>query len=302
MQISDSSTRILAGLLEARTGQQLTMSRRWRIETALGALMRERGIATLDELITILVMGSEPALSQLVVEALLNNETYFFRDRTPFETLERQALAELAIERARQKRLKIWSIGCSTGQEVYSLAMLFAENPEQWSGWTIDILGTDVSAACIDRAREGIYTQFEVQRGLGIQQMIRWFAETPDGWRAAEALRKSVRFQVHNLLEPPPHPKSFDVVLCRNVLLYLSAEKKALAFERIAAAMADDAWLMLGAGETVIGQTRKLGADLNARGLYRLFGDGTRIEKRSGDDRRGERLGFPDRRSSAAPA
>jgi len=286
VQLSDSSSRILAGLLEARTGQQLTMSRRWRIETALSALLRERGIATLDELITILVMGKEPSLSQQVVEALLNNETYFFRDRGPFDVLQRHALPELAISREKSKRLRIWSAGCSTGQEVYSLAMLFAEAPEQWRGWTIDILGTDVSTSCIDRARSGIFTQFEIQRGLGINQMIKWFEEVPDGWRAVELLRKPVRFQVHNILEPIPHPGDFDVVLCRNVLLYLSPEKKALAFERIAGAMADDGWLMLGAGETVIGNTSKLGADVNARGLYRLVGDGTRVEKRGGPDRR----------------
>jgi chemotaxis protein methyltransferase CheR len=286
LQISDSSSRILAGLLEARTGQQLTLSRRWRIETALSSLLRERGISTLDELITILVMGKEPSLSQKVVEALLNNETYFFRDRSPFDLLQRHALPELARLREKTKRLRIWSAGCSTGQEVYSLAMLFAEDPSKWNGWTIDVLGTDVSTACVDRARAGTYTQFEVQRGLGINQMIRWFEECPDGWRAVEALRKPVRFQVHNLLEPVPHPGEFDIVLCRNVLLYLNPEKKALAFERIAGAMASDGWLMLGAGETVIGQTNKLGADLNARGLYRLVGDGARIEKRGGPDRR----------------
>ena len=286
MQISDSSSRILAGLLEARTGQQLTMSRRWRIETALSALLRERGIATLDELITILVMGKEPSLSQKVVEALLNNETYFFRDRAPFDVLQRHALSELAQRRAKSKRLRIWSAGCSTGQEVYSLSMLFAEEPEKWRGWTIDILGTDVSTGCVDRARTGTYSQFEVQRGLGINQMIRWFEETADGWRAIEPLRKPVRFQVHNLLEPAPHPGDFDIVLCRNVLLYLSPEKKALAFERIAGAMAEDGWLMLGAGETVIGQSSKLGSDINARGLYRLKGDGSRVEKRGGPDRR----------------
>ena len=286
MQISDSSSRILAGLLEARTGQQLTMSRRWRIETALSSLLRERGIATLDELITILVMGKEPSLSQKVVEALLNNETYFFRDRAPFDLLQRYALPELAKLRHKSKRLRIWSAGCSTGQEVYSLAMLFAEEPQKWAGWTIDILGTDVSTGCIDRARHGIYSQFEVQRGLGINQMIRWFEECTDGWRAVEPLRKPVRFQVHNLLEPPPHPGGFDIVLCRNVLLYLNPDKKTLAFERIAAAMAEDGWLMLGAGETVIGQTNKLGADLNARGLYRVIGDGSRVEKRAGIDRR----------------
>jgi chemotaxis protein methyltransferase CheR len=286
VQISDSSSRILAGLLEARTGQQLTMSRRWRIETALSSLLRERGIGTLDELITILVMGKEPSLSQKVVEALLNNETYFFRDRAPFDVLQRHALPELAQRRQKSRRLRIWSAGCSTGQEVYSLAMLFAEDPDKWRGWTIDILGTDVSTGCVERARAGSYTQFEVQRGLGINQMIKWFEETPDGWRAVEPLRKPTRFQVHNLLEPPPHPGDFDIVLCRNVLLYLSPEKKTLAFERLAGAMAEDGWLMLGAGETVIGQTNKLGADISARGLYRLVGDGRRVEKRGGPDRR----------------
>ena len=285
MQISDSSSRILAGLLEARTGQQLTMSRRWRIETALSSLLRERGISSLDELITILVMGKEPSLSQQVVEALLNNETYFFRDRAPFDLLARHALPELAKRRANSKHLRIWSAGCSTGQEVYSLAMLFAEAPEHWRGWTIDILGTDVSTHCIERARTGVYTQFEVQRGLGINQMIKWFEESGEGWRAVEALRKPVRYQVHNLLEPPPHPGGFDIVLCRNVMLYLNPEKKALAFERLAASLAEDGWLMLGAGETVIGQTKRLGADINARGLYRLTGDGSRIEKRNGDRR-----------------
>jgi chemotaxis protein methyltransferase CheR len=163
--------------------------------------------------------------------------------------------------------------------------MLFAEDPDSWRGWSIDLLGTDVSTSCIDRARAGSYSQFEVQRGLGINQMIKWFEETADGWRAVESLRKPIRFQVHNLLEPPPHPGGFDIVLCRNVLLYLSPDKKALAFERLMAGMAEDGWLMLGAGETVIGQTTKLGADIQARGLYRLVGDGSRIEKRSGDRR-----------------
>jgi chemotaxis protein methyltransferase CheR len=251
----------------------LTLNRRWRLETALSSLLREREIATLDELITILVMGREPALATLVVEALLNNETYFFRDRQPFDLLTAQALPALAKARADKKRLRIWSAGCSTGQEAYSLAMLFADEPLKWQGWTIDILGTDVSSAVVDRARGGTYTQFEVQRGLGIAQMIKWFEECDDGWRAVEPLRKPVRFQVHNLLEPPPHPGQFDIILCRNVLLYLNAEKRGQAFDRLASAMAPDGALMLGAGETVIGQTRKLAADRECRGLYRLAGE-----------------------------
>ena len=286
MQVSDRSSRILAGLLEARTGQQLTMNRRWRIETALSALLRERGIATLDELITILVMGKEPGLSNQVVEALLNNETYFFRDRAPFDLLSRHALPELARKRHSTRKIRIWSAGCSTGQEVYSIAMLFAENPDKWRGWTIDVLGSDVSAGVVDRARSGTYTQFEVQRGLGINQMIRWFEECDDGWRAVEPLRKVVRFQVHNLMESPPHPGDFDIVLCRNVLLYLTPEKRRIAFDRLASALAPDGWLMLGAGETVIGQTERFGADVEARGLYcRTDGDAV-VEKRAGLDRR----------------
>jgi chemotaxis protein methyltransferase CheR len=286
MQVSDSSSRILAGLLEARTGQQLTMNRRWRIETALSALLRERGIATLDELITILVMGKEPGLSNQVVEALLNNETYFFRDRAPFDLVADHALPELATKRHSNRRIRIWSVGCSTGQEVYSLAMLFAEDEARWNGWTIDILGTDVSSSVIDRARSGLYSQFEVQRGLGINQTIRWFEECDDGWRAVERLRKSVRFQVHNLLGAPPHPGGFDIILCRNVLLYFTSDKRRIAFDRLASAMAPDAWLMLGAGETVIGQTDRFGADVNARGLYRRTDGDAVVEKRTGADRR----------------
>ena len=155
MQISDSSSRILAGLLEARTGQQLTMSRRWRIETALAALLRERGIATLDELITILVMGKEPGLSNQVVEALLNNETYFFRDRTPFDLLARHALPALAQAPRSQ------ASACASGRPAARRARkpirwrcCSPRTPQKWHGWTIDILGTDVSSSCIDRARE----------------------------------------------------------------------------------------------------------------------------------------------------
>ena len=190
MEVSDSNCRVLAGLLEARTGQQLTMSRRWRIETALSSLLRTRGIASLDALVALLVGGREPALAGEVVEALLNNETYFFRDRNPFDLLARDVLPVLAERRRAIRRLRLWSAGCSTGQEAYSLAMLFADDPATWRGWTIDILATDVSSRVIDRARTGVYTQFEVQRGLGIQQMIRWFGECDGGWRAADALRR----------------------------------------------------------------------------------------------------------------
>jgi chemotaxis protein methyltransferase CheR len=267
--VSDGATRILSALLESRTGQQLGVARRWRIETALQPVMRERGIDGLDRLVAALVTGREPALSDAVVEALLNNETFFYRDRPSFDLLLGPALSRLEQARRGEKRLAIWCAGCSTGQEAYSIAMRFAEQKLRWSGWTIDILGTDVSRAAIERAGAGLYSQFEVQRGLAVVQMMRWFAERPGaGWQIASELQAMVRFRVHSLAEPPPQPGRFDIVLCRNVLLYLSPQARREAFARLASAAAPDAVLMLGAGETVIGQTDAFVSDPECRGLY----------------------------------
>ncbi|MGE5722887.1 MAG: CheR family methyltransferase [Sphingomonadales bacterium] len=269
MEVSDSSSRILAALLEARTGQQLTMSRRWRIETALKSLMRDRGIATLDQLIATLVTGREPALVDEVVEALLNNETYFFRDRATFDLLINGALRRLEKARAKERKLAIWCAGCATGQEVYSLAMSFAEDRARWQDWKIDILGTDVSRSAIEKAREGLYSQFEVQRGLSVLQMMRWFKEEPGTqWRISSAIRDSVRFQVHSLCEAAPHPGRFDAILCRNVLLYFAADTRRAGFAKLAASAAPDGCLMLGAAETVIGHTDEFIPDVEHRGLY----------------------------------
>ena len=268
MEITDVSSRILAGLLEARTGQQLTMSRRWRIETALGSLMRERGISTLDQLITALIAAREPDLSDSVVEALLNNETFFFRDRSSFDTLLKGALPRFHTARAKEKKLSIWCAGCSTGQEAYSLAMHFAEERLRWQDWRIEILATDVSRPAVAQAREGLYSQFEVQRGLPVTQMMRWFEEEPgQQWRVVRQLRDAVRFQIHNLLEAPPKSR-FDIILCRNVLLYFPTETQRSVFARLAEASAPDATLMLGAGETMIGQSDEFAPDTENRGLY----------------------------------
>ncbi|MEA3044249.1 MAG: chemotaxis protein methyltransferase CheR [Sphingomonadales bacterium] len=269
MEVSDSSRRILASLLEARTGQQLSMNRRWRIDTALAAIVRARGFASVDQLVARLVSGREAALSEQVIEALLNNETYFFRDRLPFDLLLGGPLKRLERVRAGEKRLSIWCAGCSTGQEAYSLAMSFADEPARWQGWKIEITGTDLSRAAIERARAGIYSQFEVQRGLPVMQMIRWFEELGGGdWRVSPKLRERVRFDVRNLIEPPPHPGRFDIILCRNVLLYFAPDMRRLAFGRLAEACQADGTLMLGAGETVIGQTERFVSDPDCRGLY----------------------------------
>jgi chemotaxis protein methyltransferase CheR len=269
VEISETSRSILASLLEARTGQRLAMNRRWRIDAALASILRERGFASVEQLVSRLISGADPPLCDQVIDALLNNETYFFRDRLPFDLLLGGPVRNLAEARAASRRLSIWCAGCSTGQEAYSLAISFADDP-RWHGWTIDIAATDLSRSAIERARAGSYSQFEVQRGLPVTQMVRWFEELGGGdWRIAQRLRDWVRFEVRNMIEPPPHPGRFDIILCRNVLLYFSPEMRRLAFNRLAEAIAPDGTLMLGAGETVIGQTERFVSDPSFRGLYR---------------------------------
>lgn len=269
MEISDSSRRILASLLEARTGQQLADNRRWRVDTALAAIVRDRGFLDIDQLVARLASRADPALGDEVIEALLNNETYFYRDKLPFDLLLGGPLKRLERARAGTRKLSIWCAGCSTGQEAYSLAMSFADEKTRWQGWTIEIVGTDLSKSAIARAKAGIYSQFEVQRGLPVMQMIRWFEELGGGdWKIAPQLRAAVRFEARNIIERPPEPGRFDVILCRNLLLYFSPDMRRLAFNRLAEAIADDGTLMLGAGETVIGQTERFVSDPDCRGLY----------------------------------
>jgi chemotaxis protein methyltransferase CheR len=288
MDHSQNALGIVAGLLEARTGQKLTTDRLWRVGTALSGVLREKGLDTLEDLAARLSQPNQAALAQQVVEALLNNETYFFRDRAMFDHLSRQVLPALAERRQGTRRLSIWSVGCSTGQEAYSLAMLFAEQPLRWRDWTIDILGTDVARSVVMAAREGNFSQFQIQRGLGVAQMVSFFEETRTGWRATEALRNMVRFEPHNLLDTAPDPGRFDLILCRNVLLYFDRPTRQRAFERIAAALAPDGRVMLGAGETTAGQTEILLPEKGATGFHHLaVGLPIRAAAESGDRRLG---------------
>ena len=269
MEVNETSRRILASLLEAKTGQQLAMNRRWRIETALASIMRERGYDSVDQLVSRLVARADPGLQDAVIEALLNNETYFFRDKLPFDLLMAGPVKRLEKARASRRKLSIWCAGCSSGQEAYSLAMSFADEKLRWSGWQIEIVGTDLSKAAIARARSGSYSQFEVQRGLPVMQMIRHFDELGGGdWRISDALRRQVRFEARNIIDKPPVPGTFDIILCRNLLLYFSPDMRRLAFNRMAEAIAPDGALMLGAGETVMGQTDRFASDAECRGLY----------------------------------
>ena len=257
--LSAHATAVLTALLEERTGQQLSAYRSWRLDTALKPLLKARGVSTLDALVDLLLDGDDAALAGEVVDALLNNETSFFRDAPVFD------LVVQAIAAVQGRRARIWCAGCATGQEPLSLAMLFAEK----GGDMPDIVATDVSEAALARARTGRYTQFEAQRGLPIRRLMQWFDGAPDGdWIAKPALVRHVQYRRASLVTDPAPPGRFDVVLCRNVLLYLSPEVKPAVFARLAGALRPDGLFAMGAGETVIGQTRLFAPSRTVRGLY----------------------------------
>ncbi len=273
-----AATRILGGLLEARTGQQLVAGRQWRIETALKPVARSIGRDGIEGLVAELVSAKDDVLATRVVEALLNNETSFFRDPGVYELLSGAAFDRIRSARRDSKKLRIWSAGCSTGQEPYSLAIMLREAEAHWAGWSVDIAATDVSAAAVTQARSGRYSQFEIQRGLPARTMLRWFQQEGDEWVVDNRLRRMVRFATHSLMTPPPG--QFDVILCRNVLMYFAPDARRAVFERLNDALAPDGILMLGAGETVIGQTGRFSADPSLRGLYVASGRSDQSQRR----------------------
>jgi chemotaxis protein methyltransferase CheR len=269
MEVSPRAALAIARLFEQATGQTLSQDRFWRIGTTLTPFCKARGIESFDHLALALERGIDRSLSLDMIDALLNNETSFFRDAGVFTQLSEALLPRLAAARGREKRIRIWSAACSTGQEAYSLAMLFAEQAERWTGWRIDIVGSDISRSAIEQARDGLYTQFEVQRGLPIRQLIAWFDPVLDqGWRVKPQLASYVTFQRHNLLGPPPAGGRFDLILCRNALLYFSPDRRHQMLEGLSLAIAQDGGLLLGAGETVQGSTRFV-ADAELPMVYR---------------------------------
>lgn len=257
---------ILASLLESRTGQLIAPNRTWRIETALKPLLRARGLATLDELVAQLVADRGGILGDMIVDALLNQETSFFRDAGTIE-----AVIEV-IRSVVDRRARIWSAACSTGQEPLSLAMLVAEWGEQGDGVAPEIIATDVSDAALRRARAGRYSSFEVQRGLPVRRMIRWFDPDGEAWLVKPELVRAINYRRHNLVSDAPPAGGFDVILCRNVMMYLSLELRERILDRLAHALRPGGVLVLGAGETAIGHGDSLVPSPRVKGFYECAG------------------------------
>ncbi len=258
----------LSALLEKHSGQVLVANRHWRIEMALKPIMRNHSIPDVGVLVSILSSEQNSALAIECVEAMINNETCFFRDQANFALITGPMLDSIRERRLNKRVIRIWSAACSTGQEAYSIALSIAENAEKWRGWTIQIVGTDVSKTALAQARQGRYSQFEIQRGLPVTMMLKYFSQNKDDWSVKENLQKMVVFSEHNMFQPARHLGAFDLVLCRNMLMYLGDDGRKTVFGHLASAVAPDGYLVLGAAETVIGQTDRFIASRDFRGFY----------------------------------
>jgi chemotaxis protein methyltransferase CheR len=213
--------------------------------------------------------GSAEALVAEVVEAMTTNETFFFRDKIPFDHLREAMVPELLQTRANRRALRIWCAASSTGQEPYSIAMCLKEMGAALSGWRIEIVATDLSHGVLEKSKAGLFSQFEVQRGLPIQLLVKHFTQVGEMWQLNADIRSMVQHRQLNLLQDFAHLGSFDVIFCRNVLIYFDQETKTGIFERLAKAAEPDGFMVLGAAESVVGISDAFKPHPDRRGLYR---------------------------------
>ena len=256
----------LRKLLRERSGLDLSSDKQYLVESRLVPLARRVGLSSIGELVAKLKGGTDPLTSE-VVEAMTTNETFFFRDKIPFDHLKEAVLPALAQARSNRRSLRIWCAASSTGQEPYSIAMC-VKKFAALAGWRVEIVATDLSLGVLEKAKAGLFSQFEVQRGLPIQMLVKHFTQVGELWRLNADIRAMVQHRQLNLLQDFSHLGTFDVVFCRNVLIYFDQDTKTKVLQNVARMTRADGYLVLGAAETVVGLTDAFEPAADQRGLY----------------------------------
>jgi chemotaxis protein methyltransferase CheR len=270
MKITDFD--LYKDLLKERSGLVLTQDKSYLLESRLNPIAKKWGFESLDAMTMALQGVPDPALIIDIIEAMTTNETSFFRDSRPFETFKDTVLAYMKNARGSRKKVRIWCAAASSGQEPYTLAMLLKEAAPEFPGWSFEIYASDISNDILDQAREGKYTQFEVQRGLPIQFLMKYFTQDGDKWQINDDIKKMVKYDYFNLLEPMTRLGMFDVIFCRNVLIYFDEITKGGVLEKMAVQLEKDGFLFLGGAETVLGITEAFKPVPDKRGLYATEG------------------------------
>ena len=259
----------LRKLLKERSGLDLSADKQYLVESRLVPLARKASLVGITDLVQKMKAGAAEPLIADVVEAMTTNETFFFRDKTPFDHLKDTMLPALLQARAARRTLRIWCAASSTGQEPYSIAMCLKGLGAALAGWKIDIVATDLSQGVLEKSKAGIFSQFEVQRGLPIQLLVKHFTQVGDMWQLNPDIRSMVQHRQLNLLQDFSHLGAFDIIFCRNVLIYFDQDTKAGNFERISRLVESDGFLVLGAAESVVGISDAFKPYPERRGLYR---------------------------------
>ncbi|QGM47812.1 CheR family methyltransferase [Methylocystis heyeri] len=254
--------------MAALTGAAPAPDRQYFVESRLAPILRAHNLADLLELASAIDARESQALVDEVIDALIDNETSFFRDHVVFEEFVGRVLPELMKARSEVRRLRIWCAAVSTGQEAYSLAMALDHEARALRGWTVEVLATDISGAAIEAARSGVYSQFEVQRGLSTSRLLRYFHRHEDNWRVNEHLRAWVSFERFNLMSDPGDFGTFDAIFCRNALLRFEPRRKQETLARLGRALAPDGFLFLGASES-LGEDCENYAAASGDGIWR---------------------------------
>jgi chemotaxis protein methyltransferase CheR len=262
----------LRKLLKERSGLDLSADKQYLVESRLVPLARKAGLGGISELAQKMKAGGAEPLVAEVVEAMTTNETFFFRDKTPFDHLKDTMLPAILQARSARRSLRIWCAASSTGQEPYSIAMCLKGLGPVVAGWKVDIVATDLSQGVLEKSKAGIFSQFEVQRGLPIQLLVKHFTQVGDMWQLNADIRSMVQHRQLNLLQDFGHLGTFDIIFCRNVLIYFDQDTKTAIFERLARVIEPDGFLVLGAAESVVGISDAFKPNPDRRGLYRPNG------------------------------
>ncbi len=250
--LDTNSFAYICDLVRSKSAIVLEPSKTYLVESRLNPVAREHGMESIEQLVMALKQPGSTKLTQKVIEAMTTNETSFYRDIHPFDAMRQQILPDLIAKRSGEKVINIWSNACSSGQEVYSLAMLIREHFPELLGWRLRLLATDLSTQILDKAREGLFNQTEINRGLPMPLLLKNFEKKGLQWQIKEDLRRMVEFRVLNLIEPFPVLPNFDIVFLRNVLIYFSAQTKREILEKVQKAMRPDGYLFLGGAETTM--------------------------------------------------
>ena len=260
--------RFLSELLHQRSGLALTEDKGYLLESRLTPIARKLGLDSLDDLVAQLRSTRDEVLISSVTDAMTTNESFFFRDEKPFNAFRADLLPSLLSARAANKKIRIWCAAASTGQEPYSLAMILKEESAKLSGWNVEIVATDICDHVLEKAKAGIYSQFEVQRGLPIKMLATYFKKASEMWQIDPAIRAMVSYKKFNLLNSLSPLGQFDLIFCRNVLIYFDQPTKAQVLDNMGKQLASDGSLILGAAETVLGITETFRPVSGQRGFY----------------------------------